>query len=177
MFNIAGGFAGNNILYAGVVRSNLDVCASNNYTNAIPGISIRKKESMDTLTLDVQKMYGDHHVLEVRRILLELPGVEDVYASSSFHVVEVTYDPGKINSEQIKTVLEEAGYLGELPMPAETGEAAYGRGNGNSYFRHTMVYENTRQVVSFAQNVDYSGRPLWPCPGMGLIKSNKPEEE
>jgi copper chaperone len=132
---------------------------------------------MDTLTLEVQKMYGDHHVVEVRRILLGLPGVEDVYASSSFKVVEVTYDPGKITLEQIKASLEEAGYSGELPMPAETGLPAYGRGNGNSFFRHTTVYENTRQVVSFAQKVDYSGRPLWPCPGMGPIKSNKPEEE
>jgi copper chaperone CopZ len=132
---------------------------------------------MDTLTLEVQTMYGDHHVVEVRRILLELPGVEDVYASSSFRVVEVTYDPDKITPERIKASLEEAGYLGELSMPSETGEAAYGRSNGNSFFRHTMVYENTRQVISFAQKVGYSGRPLWPCPGMGPIKSNKPEEE
>ena len=83
---------------------------------------------MDTLTLELQKMYGDHHVVEVRRILLELPGVEDVYASSSFRIVEVTYDPGKVNPEQIKASLEEAGYFGELPLPAESGEAAYGRG-------------------------------------------------
>ena len=53
---------------------------------------------MDTLTLEVKTMYGDHHVVEVRRILLGLPGVEDVYASSSFRVVEVTYDPGKVNA-------------------------------------------------------------------------------
>jgi copper chaperone CopZ len=132
---------------------------------------------MDILTLEVPAMYGDHHVLEVRRILLELPGVEDVYASSSFRIVEVKYDPGKVNSEQIKTALEVAGYLGELPMPAESGVAAYGQGNGKSFFRHTTVYENTRHVVSFSQKVSYSGRPLWPCPGMGPIKTNKPEEE
>lgn len=132
---------------------------------------------MDTLTLEVPAMYGDHHVIEVRRILLELPGVEDVYASSGFRVVEVTYDPGKVNSERIKVCLEEAGYLGELTMPAESGVAAYGQGNGKSFFRHTMVFENTRNVVSFTQNVNYTGRPLWPCPGMGPIKTNKPEEE
>jgi copper chaperone CopZ len=132
---------------------------------------------MDTLRLEVQAMYGDHHVVEVRRILFGLPGVDDVYASSSFRVVEVTYDPSKVKPEQIKASLEEAGYLGELPLPVETGEAAYGQGNGKSFFRHTMVYENTRQVVSFAQKVNYSGRPLWPCPGMGPIKSNKPEED
>ena len=37
-------------------------------------------------------MYGDHHVVEVRRLLLEMPGVTDVYASSSFQVVEVAFD-------------------------------------------------------------------------------------
>ena len=132
---------------------------------------------MDTLTLEVQAMYGDHHVVEVRRILFELPGVEDVYASSSFRIVEVTYDPSKLKAEQINACLEDAGYLGELSMPAESGVAAYGQGNGKSFFRHTMTYENTRQIVSFAQKVNYTGRPLWPCPGMGPIKSNKPEEE
>lgn len=132
---------------------------------------------MNTLTLEVPAMYGDHHVIEVRRILLELPGVEDVYASSSFRIVEVTYDPGKVNSERIQSCLEAAGYMGELPMPTESGVSAYGQGNGKTFFRHTMVYENTRHVVSFAQNVNYAGRPLWPCPGMGPIKTNKPEEE
>jgi hypothetical protein len=24
-------------------------------------------------------------------------------------------------------------------------------------------------MVSFAQQVPYSGRPLWPCPGMGTL--------
>lgn len=27
-----------------------------------------------------------------------------------------------------------------------------------------------KETVSFAQRVDYSGRPLWPCPGMGAVK-------
>ena len=133
---------------------------------------------MEKLTLEVPAMYGDHHVLEVRRILLEMPGVADVYASSGFHVVEVSYDPDKLDADEITAKLDQAGYLGELPVPEETGVASFGgKTNGNgAYFRHTAIYEETRQAVSFAQNVSYSGRPLWPCPGIGAIKSMNEEE-
>lgn len=132
---------------------------------------------MEKVTIEVPTMYGDHHVLEVRRLLLEMPGVEEVYASSCFHVVEVTYDPGKVTAEQLYARLEEAGYTDELPVPVEVAAAPY-QGNGkNGLFRHSQVYENTRQVVSFARNVPYSGRPLWPCPGMGLIRRDESEEE
>ncbi len=128
---------------------------------------------MEKLNLDVPAMYGDHHVLEVRRILLEMPGVEDVLASSSFQVVVVSYDPEKLSANEITAKLDEAGYLGELPIPEETGAAAPGgKYNGNdSNFRHTTIYEQTSQAVSFAQNVAYSGRPLWPCPGLGVIRT------
>ena len=44
---------------------------------------------MEEVQIHVPAMYGDHHVLEVRRILLELPGVLDVYASSCFQTVQV----------------------------------------------------------------------------------------
>jgi copper chaperone CopZ len=126
---------------------------------------------MKKTTLEVPTMYGDHHVLEVRRILLGMPGVVDVFASSAFQVVEVTYDPDKINDLEIAIKLDEAGYLGEWTIVAEKGEPATSREGDGVFFRHTAVYEQTKQVVSFAQNVNYVGRPLWPCPGMGVVKS------
>jgi len=124
---------------------------------------------MEKLTLEVPAMYGDHHVIEVRRILLETPGVEDVYASSAFHAVEVGYDPAKVNDVEIKMKLNQAGYLGEWTVTTEpTPDAAK---NGKpTFMRHTAVYEQTRQTVSFAQNTEQSARPLWPCPGMGPIR-------
>lgn len=129
---------------------------------------------MAKLTLELPTLYGDHHVTEVRRLLLEMPGVEEVYASSAFQVVEVTYDPAKVNDLEIQVRLDAAGYLGEWSIPAEVGVAPYGRGEDRSAFRHTAVYETTRQVVSFARAVPTvsasSGRPLWTCPGMGVIK-------
>lgn len=126
---------------------------------------------METVTLETPALYGDHHVLEVRKILLGMEGVENVYASSAFRAVEITYDPEKINLEEINTTLGEAGYLDEIAMPVESEEAAYLAVDQPSYFRHTAVYETTKGVVGFAQNVSYSGRPLWNCPGMGVIKN------
>ena len=129
--------------------------------------------------ISVPAMYGDHHVTEVRRILLALPGVDDVNASSCFQVVEISYDTAKINMDEITTKLAEVGYLEKLQTPFETGIAVTqeARGNGDTFFRHTTAYEQTKNVVNFAQNVNYTGRPLWPCPGMGVIKEENVNTE
>ena len=132
---------------------------------------------MKTLSLDLPTMYGDHHVVEVRRLLLEMQGVTDVYASSSFHVVEIQYDETKLDPEAMKTKLGQAGYLGELPIPVEIG-ATPARENGDKpFFRQTAVYEQTGQSISFAQKVPFAGRPLWPCPGMGPIQQSEEEKD
>jgi copper chaperone CopZ len=125
---------------------------------------------MAKTTLELPTMYGDHHVIEVRRILSELPGVEAVYASSALRQVEVTYDPARLNDLQIQMALDEAGYLGEWSMPIELGVSAPRTEDSETFFRHTEVYENTQHVVSFAQKVSLTGRPLWPCPGMGVVR-------
>ena len=109
--------------------------------------------------------------------MLELPGVEDVYASSGFQLIEVQYDETKLEPGTIKATLEEAGYLGELPVAVEQG-AIEDRENGDKpYFRHTAAHAQTGQAVSFAQKVPYVGRPLWPCPGMGPLVQEKGEKE
>jgi copper chaperone CopZ len=124
---------------------------------------------METKTFEAPALYGDHHVTEVRRILQGLTGVNEVYASSAFQVIEVTFDPEKISAEEITKQLENAGYLGELPLISETG-IAIEKKEGDSIFRHTATYETIKGTVSFAQDVRYTGRPLWPCPGMGAVK-------
>ncbi len=127
---------------------------------------------MQTLTLNLPAMYGDHHVIEVRRILLDMPGVQEVYASSCFQIVEVTYDPTQLSADAISARLGEAGYLQALYTPVEV-PAAFDSTNvkGSTFFRHTTAYEQTKQVIGFAQRVPWYGRPLWPCPGMGAIRS------
>jgi len=131
---------------------------------------------MKTATFETPALFGDHHVIEVRRILLEIKGVEEVYASSAFHAVEVKYDPKAVNEKDIEARLQEAGYLGELPLTVETG-VARPRNDADGQFRHTTTYATTQQVVSFAQRVNYQGRPLWPCPGMGPVETKTAIEE
>lgn len=129
---------------------------------------------MKKVTYEAPAMYGDHHVIEVRNVLLELAGIEDVYASSSFQAIEVTYDPQKISEAEITASLETAGYLGPWTVDTEPG-AAIVKGNGDGrYFRHTAVHESLKEV-SFARPAPQIGRPLWPCPGLGVIKAAEEE--
>ncbi len=122
---------------------------------------------MQKSTFNTPALFGDHHVTEVRRMLFALPGVKDVYASSAFQVVQVEFDESLVSHEALLGTLEKSGYLGQIPMMVETGEAA----EGGSVFRHTATYETVKKTVSFAQKAPFSGRPLWNCPGMGIIKN------
>jgi copper chaperone CopZ len=132
---------------------------------------------MDTISIEMPSLYGDHHVTEVRRLLLEMPGVKEVYASSCFHVVDVSFDKNLVDEQKIRQMLEEAGYFNEWSMPNESDEAAYQKVGQPAFFRHSAVYENTRTVVSFSQKISNEptgpGRPLWTCPGMGVIDTKK----
>jgi copper chaperone CopZ len=129
-----------------------------------------------TITYNTPVLYGDHHVVEVRCLLKELPGIDEIYASSAFRIVEVAFDTELISETQISQVLDEAGYLGDWSMPSETGRAVTEENDrALTFFRHTEVYETSREVISFAQRVNYSGKPLWNCPGFGVIKQTMEE--
>ena len=124
---------------------------------------------MANLSLELPSMYGDHHVIEVRRILLEFEGVNEVYASSGFRVVEVDYNSKKTPKKDLIAALEKAGYTGELALPVESSVPANEQ-RESAYFRHTEASEQTGNTVSFEQAVRVQRSPLWPCPGMGPLK-------
>jgi copper chaperone CopZ len=130
---------------------------------------------MEKKSFELPAMYADHHVVEVRRLLLETSGVKDVYASSAFQVAEVTYDPEIISESELAEKLAEAGYLGEFIVETEAGQPAVSSNGDKTFFRHTEVYQQTKNTIGFAQEVGYVGRPLWPCPGMGVIKTLEEE--
>jgi copper chaperone CopZ len=122
---------------------------------------------MNSLVLEAPAMYADHHVQEVRRILLEMPGIEDVNASSAFHAVEVAFDPERIAEDAIRKALSDSGYMSELVTPAESGLPAFsGEGNGEIFYRHSESIEAIDANVGFEQAIPNAGRPLWPCPGI-----------
>jgi excisionase family DNA binding protein len=79
-------------------------------------LSSSEEANMTKTTIDVPAMYGDHHVLEVRKILTALPGVEGVTASSCFHTVEVEFNPDQAGADDLRATLAQAGYLTPLPF-------------------------------------------------------------
>ena len=121
---------------------------------------------MTSVSIEVPLMFADHHVVEVRRILFEIPGVEEVNASSAFQVVKIEYDADKTSEDIVKKKLDDNGYLGGLQVPLESGQPAVG-GDGETWFRHTAAYKATGTEISFGQEITASQKPLWPCPGMG----------
>jgi copper chaperone CopZ len=130
---------------------------------------------MEKKSFELPAMYADHHVVEVRRLLLEMSGVKDVYASSAFQIADVTFDPNMVSNSEIAEKLAEAGYLGDFTIVAEAGKPAVSSNGDETFFRHTEVYEQTKDTIGFAQEVGYVGRPLWPCPGMGVIPTMEEE--
>ena len=74
---------------------------------------------MASLSLELPSMYGDHHVINVRQILLEMDGVNEVYASSGFRVVEVEYNSKKTPKKDLIAALEKAGYTSDFNLPEE----------------------------------------------------------
>jgi len=131
---------------------------------------------MKTKMLEAPALYADHHATEVRRILFEIGGVMEVYASSAFQILEVTYDETQTSEGEILAKLDEVGYLGEWAVPVELGAVAEEPAAEKPYFRHSATYETTKQTVSFAQQVTYRGRPLWHCPGVGTVRVNEEVE-
>lgn len=105
---------------------------------------------MTSVIIDVPAMYADHHVVEVRRILNDVPGVRAVYASSAFRIVEVDFDPEHTSAEALERVLEEAGYRSDLPVPVEPGEPAP---EGGRYRRRTAIGAPSGTAVAFRQEL------------------------
>ncbi len=130
---------------------------------------------MEKITYELPAMYADHHVIEVRRLLLGTSGVKEVYASSAFQAADVIYDAEILSEEQLTGVLEQAGYLGEFAVTTEAGKPATSTNGDGTFFRHTEVYEQTKDTIGFTQELSYVGRPLWPCPGMGVIQTMEEE--
>jgi copper chaperone CopZ len=65
---------------------------------------------MESALFNVPRMFADHHVLVVRDVLLQAPGVQEVTASAMSRWVQVTFDPAAVSAESLQESLVEAGY-------------------------------------------------------------------
>ena len=79
---------------------------------------------MNSVTLNAPAMFADHHVLKARQALFALDGVDDVFASSAWQAVIVSYDPDKIKPTAIEQAMAEAGYASDktTPILAQSGK-------------------------------------------------------
>lgn len=126
---------------------------------------------MKKITFQTPMLFGDHHVVEVRNMISAVAGVNDVYASSGFRMVEIEYDESQVSAEQIQSALEACGYSSELVLPVEIGVSNEEDDNPKPYFRTTAEYVTAKATIGFSQNVkNQSGPAVWPVPGMEPIK-------
>jgi copper chaperone CopZ len=84
---------------------------------------------MKQIVFDVPGMYGDHHTMKVRELLLGTTGVTDVTASAARRKVAVAFDEAQLSAEKIQEALAAAGYsedpsvLDGLPKRHKDGSA------------------------------------------------------
>lgn len=105
---------------------------------------------MASITIEVPAMYADHHVVEVRQMLLDVPGVDTVYASSAFRIVEIEFDESAIAGEDLKSRLDAAGYCEQMQIPEESGEPTAGIPR---FQRRTTTNQAAGANVSFRQEL------------------------
>jgi len=112
------------VLYLEHRQDIVDLVQANGHAPVTPGMSaqfpaiaqlpIKVKgdisATMEKLQLNVPDMWADHHVLKVRAVLIAIPGVQDVVASSAFRMVALNYDPALANPGFIIGTLDDAGY-------------------------------------------------------------------
>lgn len=114
---------------------------------------------MEKLSLSIPAMYGDHHVLAVRQLLGALPGVEDIYASSAFKQVVVTFDPARVGAAAIEQALADHGYAPGVELPVPVWQPRHQEGP------RFVVASGLAQMTSFqVPGLPSSGGPR-PCPG------------
>ncbi len=65
---------------------------------------------MTDVKLNLPDMECDHCVMTVTKAAQELPGVADVKVNLADKQAEIRYDPAKVNEQQIRAALDEAGY-------------------------------------------------------------------
>ncbi len=117
---------------------------------------------MEKVTLNVPGMYGDHHVLAVRDILGKLPGVEDIFATSAFKQVMVTFDPAKAKPADFESALAAEGYLHDQLWPEITDEIKAKKQGGSQFVVASGIAESVRFE---APPVNWGAGGPRPCPG------------
>ena len=116
---------------------------------------------METWSIPLPNMYGDHHAAELHTLLGALPGVAQVNASSAWQLLQVEYDPARVTPEALKQVLLERGYaLDQAPLPPVSARSRTGAPTD-----YTVA---PGLVEQFAEKVPAWSGPVLACPGFEI---------
>jgi copper chaperone CopZ len=76
-------------------------------------------EDYQSESISLPAMFGDHHVVQVRQIVMALPGVKDVRASASRRAISVTFNRAQLTAEALSAALAQGGFTpGAQPAEA-----------------------------------------------------------
>ena len=70
----------------------------------------KEEMGVETVTLEIPRLYGDHHTSAVHQVLAQFEGIGRVWASAAQHRVQITFDPTAIDPAKIAAHLAKAGY-------------------------------------------------------------------
>ena len=131
---------------------------------------------MKEARFDIPILFGDHHVLEITKILSEIEGINEFYISSAYNFVKFDYDESKISEEAIGDLFKKAGYYGEMGFEVEMFAVdTEGVTKNKKHFRKSVLYDQTNLTQGFKQNATKTSRKEWPNPGMGNLEVGKKE--
>lgn len=95
--------------------------------NLAERLRLEEEGGVEELILRSPRLYGDHHVIAVRNLLLEQPGIGEVVASSAFQEIRLLYDPEAIQPAEIQAVLWRSGYPPPPTDVPSSGKPGKGR--------------------------------------------------
>jgi excisionase family DNA binding protein len=92
--------------------------------NELVRMLTKEEMGVETVTLEIPRLYGDHHTSAVHQALAQLPGIGKVWASAAQHRVQILFDPAVTDAATIAAHLAKAGYPlrgdGEAGSPSAT---------------------------------------------------------
>jgi len=98
---------------------------------------------MERIALNVPALFADHHVKNVRKALLALPGIENVIASAMYRDVSVDFDPSKVSAAEIRRAVEAAGY--PIGVEPQFGDVIESKHDGSPWY--TIQRRRTTTVM------------------------------
>lgn len=113
---------------------------------------------METFTLKIPALFGDHHTTEVQRLLGQLEGVQRFIVSSGFNEVWVEIDPKALERSAVEEHLRRSGYASGDQEPVYPSE------HTPNTTKHTELESDV--IAFYDAQPTWEGRPLWPCPGL-----------